>query len=109
MLIIIRENNSFMPSLTITISGKVITVEENNVVKELNYREEKIRKIFDTFLLVFKDWKNKYEDKKIIDEDVFEILVINENVRKEYFIKNKYPINWEKFMLLRNKLLREEL
>lgn len=109
MLIIIREKNSFMPSTTIKINKKEITVEENNVLKQLNYNEGKIYEIFNTFLLVFKHWKSKYEEKKIIDEDVFEILVINNDVRKEYLIKNKYPNNWEKFMFLRNKLLREEL
>lgn len=108
MLIVIKEENRFMPTTTIIIKDTVITVEENHVNRELKYDKNQIKLISDALLKIFKDWNYKYIDKKIIDDDTFTILVVD-NERKEYYIKNKYPSNWSKFILFRNKLLREEL
>ena len=108
MVIVIREESKFMPSITTTISEDKITVEENQNVKVLKYKKEQIKLIVEFLLNLFRDQKDKYIDEKnLIDEGTFKIVVLDES-RKEYYIKNKYPFNWNKFVLFRNKLLREE-
>ena len=108
MLIIIREESSFMPTTTITINDKEIIVKENNLERKLKYTENKIKDVGLAFSRIIKNWEEKYIGNKIVDDDIFYIVVIDKE-RKEYYIKNKYPVNWDKFILLRNKLLREEL
>ena len=108
MHIIIKEENSFMPDTTIRIYENRIEYEENNKSKLLEYNMEEIRDIMDMFFDISKDWKDRYVDKGIIDDDIFEISIIS-NKTKTYYIKNKYPQNWGRFILFRNKLIREEL
>lgn len=108
MQIIIKEENGFMPETTIKISEEKIIVEENNVLKTLKYDKTQVKKIMNSFHALIKDWKNKYEEKKIIDDEIYRITIVT-TVNKEIYIRNKYPDNWSKFILLRNKLIREEL
>jgi hypothetical protein len=60
------------------------------------------------FIEICQGWKDKYIDKSIIDDDIFCITVVGHRTR-QFYIKNKYPENWDKFILFRNKLIREEL
>ena len=60
------------------------------------------------FLEIFKGWNSKYVANGIIDDDVF-LISISDTKNREIYIKNKYPSNWSKFILFRNRLLREEL
>lgn len=109
MLIVIREESKFMPPVSITIKDEEILVEENNNCRTLKYDKNQIKDICVFLFGIIKDWQHKYVDNNaIIEDDTFTIVAIN-SVRKEYYIKNKYPSNWEKFILFRNKLLREEL
>lgn len=108
MQIIIKEENNFMPSTIIKIFRNKIEIEENKITRILRYTKVEIVKIIELFLSITKNWQSKYIDKAIIDDEVYTISVINKQV-KEYYIKNKYPNNWNKFILFRNKLVREEL
>lgn len=109
MYIVIREESKFMPPLIITINEEGITVEENNKSRRLKYDKYQIRDISNALCSIFNGWKDKYIDNKtIFDDDSYDIVVVG-STRKEYYIKNKYPNNWDKFVLFRNKLLREEL
>lgn len=109
MHIIIKEINGFMPTTTITINEHKIDVEENNKIKTLKYERLEIKQIMDIILNLTKGWKNKYiNDKAIIDDEIYNISIVSSDI-KEYFIKNKYPDNFSKFLLLRNLLVREEL
>lgn len=108
MHIIIQEVNGYMPDTIIKIYEDRIELEENNSIKRLSYNREEILTIIETFFNITRDWKSKYEEKGIIDDDIFKISVISKNT-KEYYIKNKYPNNWSKFVLFRNRLVREEL
>lgn len=108
MHIIIKEINGFMPDTVISILENEIRIEENNKIKILSYSREQIREIMQMFLDISRDWKDKYIDKGIIDDDIYVITVVSRET-KEYYIKNKYPFNWERFVLFRNKLVREEI
>lgn len=109
MFIVIREENKFMPPVIVTIKEHIIEVEENNKTRALKYDCNQIKDICVFLCSLFKDWKDKYIDNDtILDDDVFSIVVVS-STRKEYYVKNKYPSNWDKFILFRNKLLREEL
>jgi len=109
MHIIIKEINGFMPTTTITISENKIDVEENDKLRTLKYDRLEIKKIMNIIVDITKSWKNKYiNDKAIIDDEIYNIFIVSSSV-KEYFIKNKYPENFAKFLLLRNHLVREEL
>ena len=109
MHIIIKEINGFMPTTTITISEHKIDVEENDKVKTLKYEKADIKKIMAMIVNMTRGWKNKYvNDKAIIDDEIYNIFIVSNEV-KEYYIKNKYPDNFAKFLLLRNHLVREEL
>ena len=85
-----------------------IEVSENNKDKVLGYDKNRSRDILGMFLDIFKDWNNKYVSSGIIDDDIFVITIVSDK-NKEIYIKNKYPSNWSKFILFRNRLLREEL
>lgn len=108
MHIIIKEENGFMPDTIIRIYEDRVELEENNKSRFLNYEKVEIREIIKMFLDICKNWKDKYIEKGIIDEDVFVITIVS-NKTKEYYIKNKHPENWGSFVLFRNKLIREEL
>lgn len=108
MHIIIKEENGFMPDKIIKIYEDRIEVSENNKDKVLGYDKNRSRDILEMFLDIFKDWNNKYVSSGIIDDDIFVITIVS-NKNKEIYIKNKYPSNWSKFILFRNRLLREEL
>lgn len=109
MHIVIKEINGFMPTTTIRISEDKIEVEENNNIRILKYDRLDIKKIMHMFLEMSKGWKNKYIDNNaIIDDEVYDIVVVSNNTKK-YYMKNKYPDNFSKFILFRNHLVREEL
>lgn len=108
MHIIIKEENGFMPDKIIKIYEDRIEVSENNKDKVLGYDKNRSRDILEMFLDIFKDWNNKYVSSGIIDDDIFVITIVSDK-NKEIYIKNKYPSNWSKFILFRNRLLREEL
>lgn len=108
MHVIIKEENGFMPDTIIKIYEDRIEVEENNKQRTLSYDRFKVKEILELFLDVMKRWENKYVEKGIIDDDIFIINIVSSKV-KEIYIKNKYPNNWDKFILFRNRLLREEL
>jgi uncharacterized protein with HEPN domain len=108
MRIIIKEVNSFMPDVVIKIFEDKIEYTNNFSEKKLKYDAAEIKEIMRMFLEISKGWKAKYEDKGVIDEDIYKISIIG-NTTKEIFIKNKYPNNWGDFMSFRNKLIREEL
>ena len=74
----------------------------------MRYEQEAIRKNMQSFYELFKGWKTKYEEKQLIDDEIYTIYIMDED-SKEIFIKNKYPDNWGRFILLRNKLIREEI
>lgn len=109
MQILIKEENGFMPTTIIVIKDNKIEVEENNRTRVLKYEKDKITEIMIFLLDMFKTWKNKYIDNKIIDDEIYTITIDNKGVSKTYYIKNKYPENWGRFILFRNKLLREEI
>jgi len=108
MHIIIKEENGFMPDTIIRIFEDRVELEENKRIKILNYDKNQIKEIMVSFLEIFDNWKSRYEDKGIIDEDSFVITIVSSKT-KEIYIKNKYPQNWSKFILLRNRLIREEI
>lgn len=108
MHIIIKEENGFMPDTLIKIYEDRIEVSENKKEKTLHYDKNESKNIMEMFLEIFKGWNSKYVDNGIIDDDAFVITIVG-STKKEIYIKNKYPSNWSKFILFRNKLLREEL
>lgn len=109
MHIIIKEINGFMPTTTITITENRIDVEENEITKTLKYDRYHIKKIMEMIVDITRGWKSKYiNDKAIIDDEIYNIFIISNDI-KEYYIKNKYPENFAKFLVLRNRLVREEL
>lgn len=108
MGITIREVNGFMPDKVISIYEDKIEVYDNNKIKLLRYDKSRCKDILEMFLEIFKGWNNKYIGSGIIDDDIF-LITITGLKSKEIYIKNKYPSNWSKFILFRNRLLREEL
>ncbi len=108
MHIIIKEENGFMPTTTIKITENKIEVEENNKLRILKYQENEIKKIMEAFLIIFKNWKDKYVKESIIDDEIYSISIVSSKI-KTIYIKNDYPQNWEKFIVLRNHLVREDL
>jgi len=108
MQILIKEENGFMPTTRINIHEDKIEVEENNKLRKLKYDKYQIREIMQYLLELFKSWKNKYVDEKIIDDDIYTITIVTRE-NKEFYIRNKYPNNWAKFIEFRNKLVRESL
>jgi len=109
MQIIINEENSFMPALKIKISENKIEIEEKGKTRKLKYEKTEVKIIMNSFYELIKGWKSRYEEKKIIDDEIYTITIMTTTGNKDIYIKNKYPDNWSKFILLRNKLLREEL
>ena len=108
MKILIKEENGFMPTTRINIHEDKIEVEENNKIRVLKYNKYQIKDMMVYLLDLFKGWKNKYVDEKIIDDEIYTITIVT-TVNKEFYIKNKYPNNWNKFIEFRNKLVRETL
>lgn len=98
-----------MPDTIIRIYDYKIEIEENKKIKRLCYKKEEIKEIIEMFLRLSHNWHNKYIEKSIIDEDIYTIEIIDNNIKKEYYIKNKHPNNWSDFILFRNKLIREEI
>ena len=108
MQILIKEENGFMPATLINIKEDVVEIEENRKTRTLKYSNQEIKEIMSYLLDLFKPWKDKYIQNKIIDDEIYTISIISK-VNKEIYIKNKYPANWDKFIVFRNKLVREEL
>lgn len=108
MQILIKEENGFMPTTRINIYEDRIEFTENNQTKTLKYTKEEIKVIMHSLLDIMRDWKNRYEEKKIIDDEIYTITIVTKE-NKQYYIKNKYPSNWSSFIFLRNKLVREEI
>lgn len=108
MRIFIKEENGFMPTTTIEITNDKIEFNENNKVKQLNYNKEQIKQIIDILLGIIKNWNAKYIEKKIIDDEIYTITIEGTET-KNIYIKNKYPSNWEKYIVFRNKLIRGDL
>ena len=108
MQILIKEENGFMPTTRINIHEDKIEVEENSKLRVLKYDRYQIKDIMEYLLDLFKYWRNKYIDDKIIDDEIYTITIITKE-NKEFYIKNKYPDNWDKFIEFRNKLVRETL
>ena len=108
MHIVIKEKNDFMPDTTIKLMEDKIEVEEYNKVRVLAYNKNEIKYIISKFLNIMSNWKDKYIDSGIIDDDTFYIYIVGKTTR-QIIVKNKYPFNWSDFILYRNKLLREEI
>ena len=108
MKIFIKEENAFMPTTTIDICEDKIEFCENNRNRQLNYNKEQIKQIIEVLLGIIEKWNSKYIEKKIIDDEIYTITIEGKET-KQIYIKNKYPSNWEKFVLFRNKLVRGDL
>lgn len=107
MRIVIKEINDFMPDTIISINENKIEVDENNKIRVLKYNKYEIQEILRRFLLIFKRWNLKYVSEEVVDDGVY-MITVEDKTSKTYYIKNKYPYNWESFIWLRNNIVREE-
>lgn len=107
MRIVIKEINDFMPDTTITINDDKIEVDENKKYRVLKYNKNEIQEIVKRFLVILKRWNLKYVSEEVVDDGIYTIT-IEDKTKKTYYIKNKYPYNWESFIWLRNNIVREE-
>ena len=112
MRVVIKEINDFMPDTIITINENKIEVDDNNKIRvdplvlALSCIYE-IQEILRRFLLIFKRWNLKYVSEEVVDDGVY-MITVEDKTSKTYYIKNKYPYNWENFIWLRNNIVREE-
>ncbi len=107
MRVVIKEINDFMPDTIITINENKIEVDDNNKIRVLKYNKYEIQEILRRFLLIFKRWNLKYVSEEVVDDGVY-MITVEDKTSKTYYIKNKYPYNWENFIWLRNNIVREE-
>lgn len=108
MYIVIKEDNGFTNPMTIVIKHDSVTIEEDEKIKVLKYNKDQIKKIMEGFLNVFKSWHSKYIGKSVLNNDIYTITIVTTKTI-EYYIENKYPDNWENFIMLKNHLIKETL
>ena len=53
-------------------------------------------------------WKEEYVGSRSIDGEKYHIVVDVNHKKKKYKIQNKFPDNWDEFLLLKKQILGDE-
>lgn len=102
--IIFKENSR---SLIININNKS-EIQYNNILKEIN--NEIVFKYLKSLFSIIDDWQKEYINTKIIDGDNWRLSIVYvDDSKKEYYGKSNFPINFEAFKRLNQKLIDEVL
>lgn len=80
------------------------SINEKSNIFEID--NSKIDVFLDRLIRTIANWENRYVNENVVDGSIWQLKIIfKNNIKWNYSGRNSYPLNFENFIILKNKLL----
>lgn len=92
---------------TIIIKDKeIVLIEDNSCYQKIISDDTNfIRDISSDLTKIMFGWREEYIGARMMDGERYHIIVDINHRKKKYKIRNKYPDNWDEFLLLKKRIM----
>lgn len=89
----------------ITLNEEKIFFDDGRYEKMILNNKKLSEKIYSRLYEIAFSWKQEYIGNKVYDGEKYLIEFDINHKKKKYKIQNKFPENWDEFLMLKNEIL----
>lgn len=89
----------------ITLSDDKLFYDDGRYEKLILNNRERVNELYSELYDIAFSWKHEYIGERIYDGEKYLIELDVNHKRRKYKIQNKFPNNWQEFLLLKKKIL----
>ena len=90
---------------TITLKEGKIFLDDGRYEKVILSNRDEVEEIYLKLCKIVFSWKQEYIGERIYDGEKYLIEFDINHKKKKYKIQNKFPANWDEFILIKNEML----